>query len=151
MFYFAYGSNMNPRRMRARDIHFTNRRPGMLLNFELAFDKRVHIEKKDLIWGAANIHPTPGRQVEGALYEVEESELAKLDRFEGVPDHYTRRIVTVESENGKSVIAVTYFARPDKIESNLRPTREYLDHLLAGHDLLSREYRIFLKNHPTID
>jgi hypothetical protein len=33
----------------------------------------------------------------------------------------------------------------------LRPTREYLDHLLAGSDLLPADYWAKLKETPTLD
>jgi len=44
---------------------------------------------------------------------------------------------------------VTYIAL--KVGEGLRPTREYLGHLLAGKDLLPAAYWEKLKETPTLD
>ncbi|CAJ6545731.1 AIG2-like family protein [Burkholderia pseudomallei] len=41
---------------------------------------------------------------------------------------------------GRLTFAVTYVANPAMVRPNLRPTRDYLDHLLAAADVLPRAY-----------
>ena len=50
---------------------------------------------------------------------------------------------------GAAVEAVTYVAL--RTREGLRPTREYLGHLLAGRDLLPRDYVERLMATPTLD
>ena len=40
--YFAYGSNMNPARMRSRGLSFSEAFSGQLAGYELCFNKRAH-------------------------------------------------------------------------------------------------------------
>ena len=75
--------------------------------------------------------------VEGILSEVTEEEMGKLDRCEGIPAHYLRAIVVVKMKNGTEVDSVTYVANPSMVMDGLKPTKEYLSHLLAGRSFLS--------------
>jgi len=100
--------------------------------------------------GYANIVRDPESVVEGILYEIEESDLRKLDKFKGYPSHYRRTRVYVKLDNGERVEAITYIAQPEKVKSGLRPSKEYLSHLLRGSDLLSKEYCEKLKRIPTL-
>ena len=93
----------------------------------------------------------PEGVVEGILYEIRDSDIRKLDRYEGYPNHYDRINITVKLNNGQEVSAVTYVANPDKTCYGLKPSKEYLDHLLAGKDYLSPEYFEKLKATETID
>jgi len=99
--------------------------------------------------GFANIVKGEGR-VEGILYEIDETSLKTLDSFEGFPAHYNRIEVEVECE-GKPLKAWVYVANKNKIEEGLKPKREYLNHLLKGQDLLSKEYFKKLQAVKTID
>jgi hypothetical protein len=74
-----------------------------------------------------------------------------LDYWEGVAGgHYERRTVPVRrSDTGEVVAAITYVAL--LVGEGLKPTREYLGHLLAGRDLLPAEYWDRLCATPTID
>ncbi|MGB9791799.1 MAG: gamma-glutamylcyclotransferase family protein [Thermacetogeniaceae bacterium] len=136
--YFAYGSNMDSKRLKERIGRFPERVPGVLRDWKLAFNKAA---KALPGVGFANIVLCPGERVEGILYAVTKEELLKLDTYEGFPTHYERREVSVERrDTGEVVSAVTYIANPAKVEDGLKPTREYLSHLLAGADYLSKEY-----------
>ena len=61
--------------------------------------------------------------------------------------------VTVTEADGKtstaSVDAIVYVAL--MVGEGLRPTREYLGHLLAGGDLLPADYWAWLEATPTLD
>lgn len=147
LWYFAYGSNMNPARMRERVGDWHARMPGRLPGFRLAFDKRAaHPEGA----GFANIAPEAGGVVEGVLYRLDEAALEKLDGYEGYPGHYGREEMEVRCDDGV-VRAWVYVAMPARTEEGLRPTREYLEHLLAGRNFLSDDYYRMLLETPTLD
>lgn len=145
MYYFAYGSNMNPVRMRDRGIKFTQRLPATLHNARLNFDKRAAMPGE----GYASIVSDIDSDVEGALYRFNEKYIKILDRFEAYPYHYEKWIVEVETQ-GKKIKAITYIANPEQTDNNLLPSRDYLKHLLAGKDLLSDEYYSKLKRQKCI-
>lgn len=91
--------------------------------------------------GYANIVPSEGDVVYGALYVVEADGIEKLDRAEGVStNHYTRKIMKVTTEYGIEVDAVVYVAHEDKVSTNLIPSKTYLDHILKGKDVMPEEY-----------
>ena len=147
MKYFAYGSNMNPERMKERGIIFSKREYGILEGFRLAFNKIASRNPKE---GYANITEDKNSKVEGILYEINDSDIEKLDYYEGYPEHYLKRKVNVKLKDGKVVSAITYIANPKKTSPRLKPTKEYLVHLIKGSDLLSSEYRNWLKNVETL-
>ncbi len=101
--------------------------------------------------GAGNIVAAPGGCVHGTLNDVPAAGLEVLDVWEGVANgHYARRVVpVVRADNGQSIEAITYVAL--NVGEGLKPTREYLDHLLAGRDLLPQKYWEWLKATPTFD
>ncbi|ACF13819.1 AIG2 family protein [Chloroherpeton thalassium ATCC 35110] len=139
--YFAYGSNMNPIRLHSyRQVYFFSQRPAILRGYELVFNK-VSPGNRDQEAGVANIVPRANSFVEGILYEVDEDGLEKLDLFEGVTiGHYYRTDVQVELKNGKTMSAQTYIACNDQIKEGLKPSKEYLGHLLAAKRMLSPNY-----------
>lgn len=146
--YFAYGSNMNPERMKERGINYSQRKPATLKAWKLAFNKVASKKPEE---GYANIISDISSIVEGIFYEIEDSGIAKLDRYEGYPEHYCRILVTVLMHDGQEVEAVAYVANSNKIRGGLRPSKEYLNHLLKGCDLLSKEYCKRLREMETVD
>ncbi|MCD6194956.1 gamma-glutamylcyclotransferase [bacterium] len=149
MKYFAYGSNMNPCRMKKeRRIDFSRQEHATLRGWKLKFNKIAFRSPEE---GYANIEKDEGSNVEGVLYTIKDADTKKLDRYEGYPDHYDRRKVKVELDSGEEVKAVTYIAKPNKVEDGLKPSKSYLDHLLKGCNLLSREYCKRLKKWKTLD
>ncbi|MEN2975432.1 MAG: gamma-glutamylcyclotransferase family protein [Candidatus Caldarchaeales archaeon] len=148
VWYFAYGSNMDPDQMKIRGVSFSKRLHAVLKGFRLEFNKLSFRNPRE---GYANIVPDREGVVEGILYEVEDEDLSKLDRYEGYPFHYNRVKVDVMLDDGQMVEAVAYIARPEMTRKNLKPTKEYLSHLLKGSDLLSKEYYERLSNVRTLD
>jgi len=148
MKYFAYGSNMNPDRMKQRGIKFTQREWAILKNWRLEFNKIASRNPKE---GYANIVRDSNEAVEGVLYEISEKDVKKLDKWEGYPTHYDRTIVKVNLKDGREIDALVYIAQPDKVRNGLKPTREYLAHLLKGCDLLSKEYCEILRKIEVLD
>jgi gamma-glutamylcyclotransferase len=118
---FAYGSNMAVSEMEAwcRDYRFLG--PARLDGF------RVEFRRRSIRWrgGAADIVPAPGESVWGALYELPDGELDRLDRKEGEGFAYRRRAVEVEHA-GEPLAAVAYEVI-DKEPNEVAPTPEYLD------------------------
>ena len=106
VWYFAYGSNMDSKRLECR-ISRQNLewKVGFIQDYQLTFDKLANDGS-----GYANIQPCQGEVVYGVLYRLTRKELKKLDRCEGVPSHYTRKTVKVRMEDGSIVEAETYFA-----------------------------------------
>ena len=151
--YFAYGSNMNvarlvDARLRPEGVALGERICGRLDGWTLAFDKRA---RSPVGAGAGNIRPAPGDRVYGTLNALPPKGFEVLDRWEGVAEgHYERRTVpVVRTDTGDTVEAVTYVAL--MTGEGLRPTRDYLGHLLAGRDLLPSDYWERLGATPTLD
>ena len=140
--YFAYGSNMNAlrlfkERLKREGGAAGERIAGRLDAWRLAFNKRVRTPPGA---GAGNIVAAPGEVVHGTLNFLPAKGLDVLDHYEGVVGgHYERRTVqVVRGDTGATVDAVTYVAM--LVGAELRPTRAYLAHLLAGREYLSQDY-----------
>jgi gamma-glutamylcyclotransferase len=140
--YFAYGSNMNPARLiddrlKPNGVALGRRIGGRLDGWRLTFDKIARAPKGA---GAGNIVVSPGNVVHGTLNEMPLAGFDVLDVWEGVVGgHYERRAVpVVRADTGDTVEAITYVAM--LVGEGLRPTRDYLGHLLAGRDLLPADY-----------
>lgn len=128
LWYFGYGSNtergtfLGRRRMRPLEV-----RIGRLDDFELRFDLPVGRGER----GVANVAHRPGDHVWGVLWRISADQALHLDRTEGVPRGYYRRLaVDVASDDGTRISAFTYHSprgRPGR-----KPSRRYLGLLLAG-------------------
>jgi len=146
LWYFAYGSNLDPgtflgrRRMQPLATAI-----GVLHDFELRFDLPVGPGER----GVANVAPRPGDHVWGALYHLTLADAERLDRTEGVDKGvYRRLVVEVITPDAACIGAFTYrseISRPER-----RPSRRYLGLLLAGaRELgLPREYVERLRTWP---
>lgn len=146
--YFAYGSNVDPQRMRARQVDFIHSEAGVLEDFTLTFDKR---SKKFFDRGFANVKSSVVDHVEGVLYHLSsEKELQKLDKFEGYPVHYDRVKMPIVVKAG-IVTADVYIAKEEWITEGLKPTSEYMEHILRGKPIFTEAYFKRLKSIPTTD
>jgi len=157
IYYFAYGSNMNPSEMERVKVRFSQRIPAILKGYGLRFNKVARRHSKE---GYANIIPNDNEIVEGALYKIVEADLPRLDEKEGYypdypPDdpiqHYIRTKVVVVLGDDQKVKATSYIANPDKIKEGLLPRKSYLRHLLAAKDILSESYYKRLESWKTLD
>ncbi len=151
--YFAYGSNMNAvrlfeERLKPEGVDAGERIAGRLDGWRLAFNKRARVPPGA---GAGNIVQAPGKVVHGTLNLLPPGGFEVLDRYEGVAaGHYERRTVpVVRGDTGMTVEAITYVAL--LVGEELRPTRAYLGHLLAGRDLLPADYCRQLGETMTLD
>ena len=147
VWYFAYGSNMNPRRLfsdrlGAAGVPHGSRIAGVLEDWALCFNLPASRARGA---GYANIIETPGAITPGTLNEMPPEGLRVLDRYEGVvTGHYQRVPVQVRIADGSVVPAIAYVAR-NRLREGLRPARAYLDHLLHGDDLLPAEHMAMLR------
>jgi gamma-glutamylcyclotransferase (GGCT)/AIG2-like uncharacterized protein YtfP len=139
MKYFAYGSNCNPAIMEKKGIAWSARQRAVLPGYRLLFNKKALRERIPEDVGFANINEYPEGRVEGILYDILDEHLDRLDESERYPEHYGRIEVTVETEAG-SERCLTYQAQPDKIADQLKPSRNYINHILAARDFLSWQY-----------
>lgn len=146
--YFAYGSNMNPARVRERGLAVTRIEAARLGGFRLAFDKHAADHAGA---GHASIAWQPDAAVEGVLYWLADpGQIERMDVFERTPVNYSREMVQVQTASGP-VWTWTYFANPAVLRVGLRPPRAYLAHLLAGRAYLSEGYHAGLAAWPCVE
>jgi uncharacterized DUF497 family protein len=143
--YFAFGSNMNPQRVRDRGLDFETVTGAVLADAELVFDKRSADHPRS---GHANVVFRRGGRVEGVLYRlVDADQILRMDPFERAPINYSRDVVTVTTDAGP-VHAWTYFANAAVRVPDARPEAAYMAHLLAGRPWLSPEWIARLEAWP---
>lgn len=147
VYYFAYGSNMNPERMRERGAHFTRIERYALRGYSLKFNKA---SSKEPGRGCANIVPDEKCFVEGVIYKINLEGLYNLDRHEGYPVEYDRVRLVLEL-NGSEETVKTYMAKPGKTREGLYPSRSYIEHLLTAKEYLSEDYYRFIESIVTLD
>ena len=124
MEYFAYASNLNKRQMRERCPDSKLGCIATLPNYKLVFAGWSRRWRG----GYATIKSVRGEKVPGAVYEVSEQCLQRLDRFE---EGYTRLKVTVFDEYNKPIEAITYI-KSGQIEE-APPSKEYLAVIHLGY------------------
>jgi gamma-glutamylcyclotransferase len=124
--YFAYGSNMLGRRLRARTPSATAKGIGYLSGRRLTFDK-VSADGS----GKCDIEPTPypTDRVYGVVFEIPAGEKAALDTAEGLCKGYREERVTVITSSG-NVDAAAYVATAK--EPALCPYHWYKALVIAG-------------------
>jgi len=120
VYYFAYGSNLNKKQMRERCPEAKPRYVATLPNYKLVFAGW----SRQWRGGVASIKPLRGEKVLGAIYELTDRDLRRLDSYEGYPGNYKRLNVTVFDEDGEPVEAVTHIKSEQPEET--RPSKEYL-------------------------
>src|SRR4030042_2012296 len=84
MDYFAYASNLNKQQMKQRCPDAKPRFQDVLPNYKLIFTGCAREWKG----GTASIKPVRGEKVAGAVYEISEKDLRRLDRYEDYPTTY---------------------------------------------------------------
>jgi len=133
MRYFAYGSNLNKKQMQECCPDSKPLFTAVLPNYKLIFVGWSRQWKG----AVASIKASRGDRVRGAVYEVSEQCLRKLDRFEGYPQNYNRLKVIVFGEDDEAIEAVTYI-KAGQIEEG-QPSKEYLAVIQQG----LRDWRLF--------
>ena len=158
MFYFAYGSNLDPEQM-------SERCPGHhVVGLAQLADHKLAFPRFSSKWqgGTASVVPSHGRQVWGVVFDVTDEHMAELDRHEGhrgphdQHNDYDRETVTVDlvrpDDNSvpRRLRATTFVARPSNPQP---PSRRYLDPILRGarHHRLPEDYVEALRSETATD
>ena len=126
--YFAYGSNLHPARLAARAPSARLIGTGCWPGRRLAFHK---IGQDGSAKCDAPVAPQPTDRVRGAIYELADADLERLDRIEGAGTGYDRALVTLDGDVGP-LTANVYLARQGWVDSGLKPFDWYRLLVLAG-------------------
>ncbi len=127
MYYFAYASNMCRRQMAGRYPDAKSRSVATLPNFKLIFTGYSRLRKG----AVATIRGSQDDKVLGAVYEISEAGLRKLDKYEGYPTSYKHLEVRVFSDGGESFDALTFIKAAQEEEG--KPSPEYLAIIQQGY------------------
>ena len=127
MLYFAYGSNMSLRRLRARVPSAQRFKVATLHAHRLAFHK-IGTDGS----AKCDISPCTHGQatVFGVLYTMAARHRAALDRAEGLGNGYEVKQLDVVALDGERVSAFSYYATA--VDDALQPFDWYLRHVLHG-------------------
>lgn len=127
MYYFAYSGNLSRQQMSERCPDSQPRFTTTLQNYRLVFAGW----SRQWRGGLASIKPFRGEKVLGAIYEISDRDLRRLDKYEGYPDTYDRLKVTVYRDTGEPVEAITYIKLSQSEET--KPSPEYLAAVKQGY------------------
>jgi gamma-glutamylcyclotransferase (GGCT)/AIG2-like uncharacterized protein YtfP len=130
LYYFAYASNLNQKQMKERCPDSKPLFTAVLPNYKLVFAGW----SRQWRGGVASVKSFRGERVRGAIYEVTEACLQRLDRFEA---GYSRLKVTVFGEDDEPIEATTYI-KTGQLE-DAAPSKEYLAVIQQG----LRDWRLF--------
>jgi len=133
VYYFAYASNLNKKQMQERAPESKPMFVATLPNYKLVFAGWSRRWRG----GYATIMLSRGDKVLGAIYEVSEKDMRRLDKYEGCPGNYNRINVTVFDEDHNPVEAVTYI-KAGRLEET-PPSKEYLAVIQQGY----RDWELF--------
>jgi len=127
MYYFAYGSNLSKKQMGEWCPESKPRLIAILPNYKLVFTDW----SRQWRGGVATIKRFSGEKVLGAIYEITESDLRRLDKKEGYPQNYSRINVIVFDDNNQPIEAMTYIKAGQLKEAP--PSKEYLAIIQQGY------------------
>ena len=127
LWYFAYGSNLDPGTfLGRRKMKPLAARPGCAHGHRLVFDLPVGRGGR----AVANLLPDPLAATWGVAYRIARAQADWLDRTEGVPAGVYRRVpVEVTTDDG-SLEAFSYSSA--RGIPGRKPSRRYIGMLLAG-------------------
>ena len=125
MLYFAYGSNMDPEGMLSRAPDAVALGAARLSGWRLTFTA----DSPDDGFGVPHIEPDPEDEVWGVLWELSETDVARLDEYEGVGLGAYLRDVVVVSRDGADVEAMVYLATS---RVYLKPSSGFMQQMVRG-------------------
>ena len=117
--YFAYGSNLDPEQMDWRCPDAIALGAARLNDWAWRIGGR----------GYATVSPSPGHHVWGAIWNVSDSDLASLDRYEGVAGGLYRREITSVTAKNQPVDVHLYI---ENYDDHGMPRPDYLERIIAG-------------------
>ena len=150
MLYFAYGSNLDWKRMK-------NRCPSVEFYCKASLpDYRIEFTRKSskLNCGVADIMWDENNKVYGVVYKIDEEDLGRLDKSEGyVPQRdincYKRiEIMVFEEDNKEKPITAFTYEVAKKEFGKYKPNKGYKKLIVSGAIFwnLLKEYIKFLEN-----
>ena len=131
MYYFAYASNLNRKQMAERCPDSKPIVAATLHQYKLVFTGW----SREWRGSVASIRPIRGEKVRGAIYQVTEECLKRLDKYEG--SDYRRLNVIVNNEDNEPMEAVTYINQ--KVTPESKPSPQYLAVIQQGYN----DWRLF--------
>ena len=155
IYYFDYGTNMNPEKMSLCQIPFSERKPAKLENYEFVMNHRRMNGT-----AGANVQQKENSTVYGILYTCTYDSIERLDRY--MCSTYSRQLVNVIPRKccdvNTPILMQDYVEEPVSahiyigLENSTSDentvidiSKEYLEHVLCGRDMLPKEYIDFLK------
>jgi gamma-glutamylcyclotransferase (GGCT)/AIG2-like uncharacterized protein YtfP len=123
---FAYGSNLAEDQMELWCPAYTFLGPARLEGFRLEFRRR----SVRWVGGAADVVEADDEEVWGALYELPDGEVERLDEKEYEGSAYRRREVEVEYDGGRRVVQT--YEVIDKTRAEIAPAPAYAAAILRG-------------------
>ena len=123
-YYIAYGSNLNIEQMKHRCPDAKIIGTSMLMDWQLLF-------KGSKTGSYLTIERKAGSKVPIAVWEVSDSDVRKLDRYEGYPDFYYKQNVLL-SGAGKLMDAFVYIMHENRKIGV--PSDYYVNTCLQGYE-----------------
>ncbi|NIQ02354.1 MAG: gamma-glutamylcyclotransferase [Nitrospinaceae bacterium] len=151
--WFAYDEMMNPEIFDKSGLKYEAAFSVTLSAYRLVFNK-IPIDNFGVEgWGQANISPTTDNlgMMEGVLYEMEDSYLARLDEIYGYPEEYTRKKLRLTKHDFTFVDGIVYIAQVNRTRKGLIPTKEMLNKFKGCRKILTRLYLSKLLIRPALD
>ena len=129
--YFAFGSNLDLAQMRRRCPSAVPQARATLHGYRIAFAGH------STTWGGgvATVVHDHDAKVEGMIYLLSVQDLAALDRFEGAPFVYERRMKTVVDEQGRRR-RVQVYRIADELAEEALPGPRYFDTIVRAYQRL---------------
>lgn len=122
--YIAYGSNMNLKQMALRCPTAEKIGIGKVQGYGLLF-------RGCPANAFATIEPDPDRWVDAVIWEIEETDERSLDRYEGVPTLYQKKMIPVVMDDGKEIEGMAYIM--DRRYRFGAPSSYYFSTILEGY------------------
>ena len=127
MYYFAYASNLNKKQMKEHCPEGIAKVVATLPNFKLI----VTGFSRGRGGAEATIRGSRGDKVLGAVYEISEAGLRKLDKWEEYPVNYKHLNVRVFTDGGDAYDCVTFIKTAQEEED--KPSPAYLSVIQQGY------------------
>ncbi len=134
LWYFAYGSNLDPDTfLQRRAMAPLRKQRGRLARFQICFDLPVGPGER----GVANLIAADEGHTWGVCFELSIEDCKRLDRSEGVDlGVYDRHQVNIVDEGGNEIPAFTYISKHRAAAR--KPSPRYIGLILKG----AREHRL---------
>lgn len=119
MLYVAYGSNMNLDQMEYRCPNSKIIGNGIIYNYKLVFN--IH----------ADIIKSENAKTPVVVWDISDEDWPMLDIYEGYPEYYIRKNISVKLDEGENKTAVVYVMN-DKHKGICPPTTRYFQSIVDG-------------------